>query len=57
MQCRKYSQSVVTETKPVRYVARRLHRRHALKPALERSEAALLMLDKGNNPRVGENCD
>jgi hypothetical protein len=57
MQCRKYSHSVVTETKPVRDVAQRRHRGHALNPALERSEAALLMLDKGNNPPVGENCD
>jgi hypothetical protein len=55
MQCRKYSQLIVTETKPVRDVTRRLHRGQALKHVLERSDAALLMLDIGNNPRVGDN--
>jgi hypothetical protein len=55
-QCRKYAQSVVTETKPVWDATRCLHHGQAQKHVLERSDTTLLMLNKGKNPRVGEKC-
>jgi hypothetical protein len=54
--CKKYAQSIVTETQPVCDATRCLHCGQAQKHVLEIRDTTLLALNKDKNPRVGDKC-